>query len=63
VVLPDPQETRILRFAVRWEVPSGMSNVQLRILAKDRARWEDLLAQVQSRQETINQFLLASSGR
>jgi hypothetical protein len=63
VVLPDPQETRILRFAVRWEVLSEMNNFQLRILAKDRARWEDLLSQIQSRQETINQFLLASSGR
>ncbi len=62
VVLPDPKETRTMRFAVRWEVCED-SQVRFRILAKDRARWADLIAQVEARQSTINQFLLASPGR
>lgn len=59
-----PDDERQWRFAVTVSrVEEGKENARIKISHKEKSRWQDFLAAIESRQTQIDDFLLMSSGR
>lgn len=57
-------EAGLSRFAVRIDLNGKTSeNLRVKILGRDRDRWQQLIDSLEKRQKSINRFLLVSSGK
>lgn len=57
-------EVGFTRFAVRIDLNGKTSeNLIVKILGRDRERWQQLIDSLEKRQKSINRFLLVSSGK
>lgn len=64
ILFPDENGQQVQRFSVRLErSQEGTPQLRLKILHKDRDRWQGFLGALETRQAEITDFLIASSGR